>query len=243
MTDPFAWLSRTELITGRAGLEKLARKHVLVVGLGGVGSFAAEFIARAGVGEMTIIDGDTVDISNVNRQLPATQLNVGESKAKWMEQRLLAINPALKLHVIQEFLAPIPMTELLAEQDFDYVVDCIDSFTPKLHLIEGAVKRGFPVASSMGAGGKVDPTQIRIGDISETRHCKLAKMVRKRLRRKGIAKGVKAVYSLELPIKESLMLTDGKNYKKSAYGTMSFLPAAFGCSCASIVINDLLAGD
>lgn len=237
----FAWLSRTELIVGREGLEKLAQKHVLVVGLGGVGSFAAEFIARSGVGQMTIIDGDTVDISNVNRQLPATQLNVGQSKAEWMEQRLLAINPGLKLHTIRQFLNPHDMTELLENNEFDYVVDCIDSFTPKMHLIEGAKRRGFRLVSSMGAGGKVDPTQIRVVDFGDTYQCKLAKMLRKRLKKKAIYGGFKAVFSAEEVIKESLMLTDGRNFKKSAYGTMSFLPAAFGCACAATVINDLLA--
>lgn len=239
MSD-FAWLSRTELITGRQGLEKLAQKHVLVVGLGGVGSFAAEFIARSGIGQMTIIDGDTVDISNVNRQLPATQKNVGQSKAEWMEERLLAINPKLKIHAIREFLRPDAMTRLLEENEFDYVVDCIDSFTPKLHLIEGAYRRGFPLVSSMGAGGKVDPTQIRVVDISETYECKLARLVRKRLRNRKIYSGFKAVFSTERVIRESLMMTDGSNFKKSAYGTMSFLPAAFGCSCAATVVNDLL---
>ncbi|EKB49496.1 tRNA threonylcarbamoyladenosine dehydratase [Cecembia lonarensis] len=241
--NDFAWLSRTELIVGREGLEKLAKKHVLIVGLGGVGSFAAEFICRSGIGAMTIIDGDVVDISNCNRQLPATQKNIGQSKAEWMEERLLSINPNLKINAIKKFLEPEPMTQLLAENTFDYVVDCIDSLTPKLHLIEGAYRKGFPLVSSMGAGGKVDPTQIRIADISETYNCKLARMLRKRLKRHDIKKGFKAVFSTEHYFKESLMLTDGKNYKKSAYGTMSFLPAAFGCSCASVVVNDLLAGN
>ena len=236
----FAWLSRTELITGRGGLEKLAKKHVLVVGLGGVGSFAAEFICRAGIGEMTIIDGDIVDITNCNRQLPATQKNVGESKATWMQERLTSINPSLKINTIKEFLGPAEMTQLLESNHFDYVVDCIDSFTPKLHLIDGAYKRGFPLVSSMGAGGKVDPTQVKVVDIADTYACKLAKMVRKRLKKKNIKTGFKAVFSSEIMIKESMMMTDGSNYKKSAYGTMSFLPAAFGCACAATVVNDLL---
>ncbi|GMQ31469.1 tRNA threonylcarbamoyladenosine dehydratase [Algoriphagus confluentis] len=239
--NDFAWLSRTELITGREGLERLAQKHVLVVGLGGVGSFAAEFIARSGIGQMTIIDGDTVDISNVNRQLPATQLNVGQSKAEWMEERLQAINPKMKIQSIRQFLNPHEMTALLEAHEFDYVVDCIDSFTPKMHLIEGARKRGFRLVSSMGAGGKVDPTQIKVVDFADTYQCKLAKMLRKRLKKRAIYGGFKAVFSSEEVIKESLMLTDGSNFKKSAYGTMSFLPAAFGCACAATVVNDLLA--
>lgn len=236
----FGWLSRTELITGREGLQKLASKHVLVVGLGGVGSFAAEFIGRSGVGEMTIIDGDVVDITNVNRQLVATQRNVGQSKAEWMEDRLLAINPKMKLRAIQEFLHPEAMTNLLMENQYDYIVDCIDSLTPKLHLIEGALRRGFPLVSSMGAGGKIDPTQIRVVDIAETYECKLAAYVRKNLSSRGIKTGFKAVFSTEKVMKESLILTDGTNFKKSAYGTMSFLPAAFGCAAASAVINGLL---
>ena len=236
----FGWLSRTELITGREGLQKLASKHVLVVGLGGVGSFAAEFIGRSGVGEMTIIDGDVVDITNVNRQLVATQRNVGQSKAEWMEDRLLAINPKIKLKAIKEFLRPEAMTKLLMENQFDYIVDCIDSFTPKLNLIEGALKRGFPLVSSMGAGGKIDPTQIRVVDISKTYECRLAAYVRKNLKSRGIKTGFKAVFSTEKVMKESLILTDGTNFKKSAYGTMSFLPAAFGCAAASVVINGLL---
>jgi tRNA A37 threonylcarbamoyladenosine dehydratase len=239
--NEFAWLSRTELIVGREGLEKLAQKHVLVVGLGGVGSFAAEFIGRSGIGQMTIIDGDTVDISNVNRQLPATQKNVGQSKAEWMEERLLAINPQLKIHTIRQFLKPHDMTRLLAENEFDYVVDCIDSFTPKMHLIEGALNRGIRLVSSMGAGGKVDPTKIRVVNFEDTYQCRLAAMLRKRLKKRSIYGGFKAVFSVEEVIRESLMLTDGSNFKKSAYGTMSFLPAAFGCACAATVINDLLA--
>lgn len=136
----YGWLSRTELIIGREGLKKLAKKHVLVVGLGGVGSFAAEFIGRSGIGEMTIVDGDVVDITNVNRQLVATQRNLGQSKAEWMEERLLAINPNMKVRAIQEFLYPEAMTNLLIENRYDYIVDCIDSLTPKLNLIVGALQ-------------------------------------------------------------------------------------------------------
>lgn len=239
----FGWLSRTELIIGREGLKKLAKKHVLVVGLGGVGSFAAEFIGRSGIGEMTIVDGDVVDITNVNRQLVATQRNLGQSKAEWMEERLLAINPNMKVRAIQEFLYPEAMTNLLIENRYDYIVDCIDSLTPKLNLIVGALQQGFPLVSSMGAGGKIDPTQIRVVDISKTYECKLAMYVRKNLKSRGIKTGFKAVFSTEKILKESLILTDGSNFKKSAYGTMSFLPAAFGCASASTVINELLKLD
>lgn len=173
----------------------------------------------------------------------ATQRNLGQSKAEWMEERLLAINPNMKVRAIQEFLYPEAMTNLLIENRYDYIVDCIDSLTPKLNLIVGALQQGFPLVSSMGAGGKIDPTQIRVVDISKTYECKLAMYVRKNLKSRGIKTGFKAVFSTEKILKESLILTDGSNFKKSAYGTMSFLPAAFGCASASTVINELLKLD
>lgn len=237
--NDLAWLSRTELIVGREDLETLAQKHVMVIGLGGVGSFAAELICRGGVGEMTIVDGDTVDISNCNRQLPAMHTTVGQYKADIMAERLRGINPNIKLHVIKEFLTPPKIEELLAHP-YDYLVDAIDSITPKLRVIKLAYERRIPFVSSMGAGGKIDPTKVRITDISKTYNCSLAQHIRKCLKRKGIRKGFKVVFSGELPIRESLMFTDGSNFKKSAYGTMSYMPAVFGCNCAAVVLRGLL---
>ncbi len=234
------WLQRTRLLVGEEPLKKLHDKHVLVVGLGGVGSFAAEFIARAGVGFMTIIDGDTVDPTNRNRQLPALSTNHGVLKADIMAERLTAINPEIQLTVHREFMQPDRMLELL-ETPYDYVVDCIDSVTPKLFLIEAAYNKKYRLVSSMGAGGKLDPTKIEVADIDKTHTCTLARYVRKRLHRMGIRKGFKAVYSTEPVEPDSLMLTDGSNFKRSAYGTISYLPAAFGGACASVVIRDLLA--
>ncbi len=233
------WLQRTRLLVGEEPLQQLHSKHVLVVGLGGVGSFAAEFIARAGVGFMTIVDGDTVDPTNRNRQLPALSSNHGVLKADIMAARLQDINPELQLVVHREFMEPNRMLELL-ETPYDYVVDCIDSVTPKLFLIEAALKKSYPLVSSMGAGGKLDPTKIEVTDISKTHTCTLARYVRKRLNRVNIRKGFKAVYSSEPVDANSLMLTDGSNFKRSAYGTISYLPAAFGGACASVVIRDLL---
>ncbi len=235
-----SWLSRTELITGRDTLLHLTQQHVLVVGMGGVGSFAAEFICRSGIGEMTIVDGDTVDPSNRNRQLPALATTHGESKVLLMAERLKAINPELKLHVINDFVTPEKVEEILNAATYDYIADCIDSFTPKITFLKSAMERNIPIVSSMGAGGKVDPTQLKVVDISKTYNCPLAHQVRKRLRKLGIKKGLKAVFSPELPIRESLMLTDGSNFKKSAFGTMSYLPATFGATCASVVIRDLM---
>jgi len=235
-----AWLSRTELLVGKERLDKLINSHVLVVGMGGVGSFAAEFICRAGVGQMTIVDGDTVDPSNRNRQLPALATNHGVSKADIMAERLLAINPELKLRSIKEFITPEKVEEVLDTQ-YDYVVEAIDSITPKLTFIKAAYEKGIRFVSSMGAGAKLDPTQLRVVDISKTYNCPFAQQIRKQLRQAKIYKGVKVVFSPEEPIKESLMLTDGTNYKKSAYGTISYLPATFGACVASVAIRDLMS--
>ena len=238
MTDT-SWLSRTELLIGKPKLDKLQQAHVLVVGMGGVGSFAAEFICRAGVGQMTIVDGDVVDPSNRNRQLPALATTHGQSKADVMGERLLAINPDLKLTIKHEFITPDTAADLLS-QHYDYVVDAIDSLTPKLTLICAAKARKLKIISSMGAGGKLDPTHLKVVDISKTYNCPFAQFIRIRLRKLGIHRGVKVVFSPEVVIKESLMFTDGSNYKKSAYGTISYLPAAFGGVCASVVIRNLI---
>jgi tRNA A37 threonylcarbamoyladenosine dehydratase len=213
----------------------------MVVGLGSVGSFAAEFIARSGIGIMTIIDGDTVDPTNRNRQLPALATNHGVSKALLMKERLLAINPELELTVVQDFVNPEMVLTQLANKP-DYIIDAIDSITPKLTFIKMAMESGIPMVSSMGAGAKLDPTRLRVVDISKTYNRPFAQQIRKQLKnRYGIRKGLKVVFSPEEPIRESLMLTDGRNYKKSAYGTISYLPATFGSVAASVVIRDLIA--
>jgi tRNA A37 threonylcarbamoyladenosine dehydratase len=205
-----------------------------------VGSFAAEFIARAGVGTMTIVDGDVVDPTNRNRQLPALATNHGVAKVKIMAERLKAINPDLVLHEHETFLSPDAAKEILETTRFDYVMDCIDSVTPKLTLLKTAYELNLKIVSSMGAGGKLDPTKLRTTDLLDTRECYLAALVRKRIRRLGVGRGIKAVFSLEKVRDESLILTDGSNFKKSAYGTISYLPAAFGGACASVVIRDIL---
>jgi tRNA threonylcarbamoyladenosine dehydratase len=242
MTD-LAWLSRTTLLIGNEKLQKLQNAHVLIVGLGGVGSFAAEFIVRSGVGKLTIVDGDIVDNTNRNRQLPALQTTIGQNKVDIMSERLLAINPELKLTAINSFLSPEKAEQILTETHFDYVMDCIDSITPKLTLLITAYNKGLKIISSMGAGGKLDPTKLVYSDIFDTKQCYLAKTVRKRLRAKGIITGINVVYSTEEMKLESLMLTDGANYKRSAYGTISYLPATFGSVCASVVIRELIGDE
>jgi len=235
-----SWLSRTKLLIGEENILKLTQSHVMIVGMGGVGSFAAEFICRSGIGKITIIDGDVVDPTNRNRQLPALATNHGQPKAEVMAERLLAINPELELKVIKEFIDPEKVEEMLNNNP-DYVIDAIDSITPKITFMKMAYEKKIPFVSSMGAGGKLDPTQLKVTDISKTIICPFAQQIRKMLKKHGIYKGIKVVFSPEEPDKESLMLTDGSNYKKSAYGTISYLPATFGAVVSSVVIRDLLA--
>ncbi len=239
--NDLSWLSRTKLLIGEESLIQLTTKHVMVVGMGGVGSFAAEFIARSGIGKMTIIDGDVVDPSNRNRQLPALATTHGHSKVQIMAERLRAINPEIELNVVQEFVNP-EMVKAQLEHKPDYIIDAIDSITPKLTFIHLAHQSQIPLVSSMGAGAKVDPTRLQVVDISKTYNCPFAQQIRKGLRKLGIKKGIKAVFSPEEPIRESLMLTDGSNYKKSAYGTISYMPATFGAVTASVAIRDLMKG-
>lgn len=233
-----AWMERTQLLVGKKGIEKLMAADVLVVGLGGVGSYAAEAIARAGVGSMTIIDGDFVDPTNRNRQLQALSSTHGLSKALLMEQRIKDINPDINLTTIKEFQTP-EMMKMTLEKKYSYIIDAIDSISPKLHLIQTAYYNGRKIISSMGAGGKMDPTRVKVADISKTDICPLAQYVRKRLKYMGIYKGVNCVFSDELPAKYSIMRTDGTKFKKSAYGTISYLPAVFGFTCASVVIRHI----
>lgn len=233
-----SWLARTGLLIGEQGLEKLRSSNVLVVGLGGVGGFAAEMICRAGVGSMTIVDGDTVHITNLNRQLPALKSTEGKEKTEIMAQRMRDINPDLNLTVINEYLRDERMVEVLG-LGFDYVVDAIDTLSPKIFLIYHSLERKYPVVSSMGAGGKFDPVNIKIADISETTDCNLARVIRKKLHKLGIREGFTAVYSPEPVDKSKIVKVEGERNKASVVGTVSYMPAAFGIACASVVIRDL----
>lgn len=234
------WLSRTELLLGKQRLEKLEKSHVLVAGLGGVGAYAAEQLCRAGIGEMTIVDGDVVEHTNKNRQLPALDSTLGKPKADLMAARFRDINPAVKLHVIPEFIRDEGMIDLLKAAPYDYVVDAIDTLAPKIFLIYHSVRMGLSVVSSMGSGGKLDPSKISVADISESYNCSLARMLRKRLHKLGVYQGVKVVFSSEFTAPEAIVLTEGQN-KKSNVGTISYMPPLFGCFMASVVIRDLIA--
>lgn len=236
------WQERAELLFKEKGLEKLKNSHVLIVGLGGVGSFAAEFIARAGIGKMTIVDGDTVDITNINRQLPALHSTVGMHKVDVVGDRLMDINPELQLTRINEFLSPERTLEIVSKE-FDYIMDCIDSVTPKINLIIAAKRKKVKIVSNMGAGGKMFASKVVVKDISKTEVCPLAKQIRKRLKKENINKGIKAVFSTEETDETSLKLTDGKNYKKSFYGTNSWMPGLFGLYAAETVVHYLLKNE
>jgi tRNA threonylcarbamoyladenosine dehydratase len=231
------WLERTELLIGEEALQRLKASHVLICGLGGVGSYAAEFIARSGVGTMTIIDGDAFDPTNKNRQLPAMDSTIGRSKAEVMAERIKDINPDINLIVLKEFVQPERVNEILKESKPDFVMDCIDSITPKITWLIACKRNKIKVISSMGAGGKLDPSKIETKDISKVVNCKMATHIRKRLKKEKINKGIKAVFSGELQRKNSLKMTDGSNFKKSFYGTISYIPALFGLHAAAYVIQ------
>ncbi len=237
--NDLSWLSRTSLLIGEEKVRELTQKHVMVVGLGGVGSFAAEFIARAGIGNLTIIDGDIVDKTNKNRQLPALTSTVGMKKAELMAMRISDINPDVNLQVIDSFQRPEHTQELVRAEKFDYVMDCIDSVTPKVFLIRSCIENGQRLISSMGAGGKLDASLVEVTDIGNTFNCPFAKNVRKRLHKNGIYSGFKAVYNKGELLRDSVRLTDGSNFKKSFYGTISYMPALFGLRMAAEVIEDL----
>lgn len=237
MTD---WLERTELLVGDEALKKLASSHVLICGLGGVGSYAAEFIARAGVGKMTIIDGDVFDETNINRQLTALQSTVGVSKAEVLAMRIKDINPSIQLTVLNEVLLPERIPDIIESDRPHYVMDCIDSMTPKLALIQYCFRNRIRIISSMGAGGKMDATRVQVADISKVHNCVMGAHIRKRLKRENIRTGFKAVFSSEMQHKDSLKMTSGVNFKKSFYGTISYMPALFGLHAAAEVIDYLI---
>ena len=237
------WMSRTELMLGQENINALMGKNVLIIGLGGVGGICAEMIARAGVGKMTIVDADTVDLSNVNRQIPALHSTAGKPKAEVMAERLKDINPALNLTVIEVFIKEQITIDLIEKEKWDYIVDCIDTLSSKVFFIKACMDRSLPLVTSLGAGGKVDPSQIEVTDISKTHECNLAKYVRKRLHSLGIYKGLKVVFSPEKVDQTRIIETEKAFPKKSLIGTLSYMPAIFGCTVASVVIRDLLAND
>ena len=233
------WQQRTELLLGEDKMLRLRNSHVLVVGLGGVGAYAAEMICRAGVGQMTIVDADTGPPSNINRQLPALHSTLERPKAEVLAERFKDINPDLKLNVLSEYLKDERIPELLDSAEFDFVIDAIDTVAPKCYLIYNALQRHLPIVSSMGAGAKSDITQIRFADLWETYHCGLSKAVRKRLQKMGMKRKLPVVFSTEQANADAVILVDDEKNKKSTAGTVSYMPAVFGCYLAEYVIRKL----
>ena len=233
------WKERTILMFGDESVQKLAKSNVLVVGVGGVGAYAAEMLVRSGVGRLTLVDGDEVNLTNKNRQLIALDSTIGRPKVEVLAERLRDINPEVELRLLHEYLRDERTIEVLESEKYDYVIDAIDTLAPKVYLMHQAFERNIPIISSMGSGGKLDPTQVKIDDISKSDYCKLARMVRKRLHKLGVRKGITVVYSAEVVARERVEITEGEQNKKSNVGTVSYMPAVFGCCLASHVIRQL----
>ena len=234
------WQERTSMLLGEETLARFAASKVMVVGLGGVGAYAAEMLCRAGVGNMVILDSDTVSVTNRNRQLIALESTIGQLKTEVVAQRLRDINPAVNLTVIPEYIEESNLEEIFRMAgELDYVVDAIDTLAPKISLIKYCVEHKIPHVSAMGAGAKLDATKIRIADISKSYNCPLAYILRKKLRKEGISKGFKVVFSEELPDRDAIVPMEERN-KKSQVGTISYLPAVFGCVCAQAAVEYLI---
>jgi tRNA A37 threonylcarbamoyladenosine dehydratase len=231
---------RSELLLGKDAIAKLRDAHVLLVGLGGVGAYCAEQLCRAGIGEMTIVDADIVEYSNFNRQLLALENTLNRPKVEVMAERLRQINPDIKLHGFQEFVRDEGTEKLLSRAHYDYVIDAIDSLSPKVYLIYFALQKNYRVISAMGAGGKKDPSLVKVADIKKTYQCRLAHAIRKRLHRLDVRSGFKAVFSTEILPESAIELAPNPDINKlSVVGTVSYMPAIFGCVMAAEVINDL----
>ncbi len=236
--------SRELLLVGKEGLERLHNSCVAVIGLGGVGAYAAEMLARAGVGRLIICDSDVINTSNINRQLLALCSTIGRPKVDLMKQRLEDINPSLQVVTMGDYLTPDNISDILLktseECPVDFLVDAIDTLAPKIALIDYCMQHHLPLVSSMGSGAKYDASKVRITDISKSFNCPLAYILRKKLRKIGISKGFKVVFSEELPEKEAIIPIEDEPNKKSQVGTISYLPPVFGCLCAQAAIEYLL---
>ena len=239
---PKPWQERSRMLVGDDMLGKFADSTVAVIGVGGVGGYAAEMIVRAGIGHLIILDSDDVAESNKNRQLLALDSTIGRPKCEVLSERLKDINPELDLTVIQDYFEPEKADELLGGRKIDFLVDSIDTLSPKLALIKYCMDNGIPLVSSMGAGAKFDATKVRLADVSKSYNCPLAYIVRKRLRHMGISKGFKVVFSEELPDRDSIVPCQDRN-KKSQVGTISYIPAVFGCVCAQAAIRHIMESE
>lgn len=232
------WQERTIIQIGELGLEKLKKSKIAIIGLGGVGAYAAEMICRSGVENLILSDADTYNPTNKNRQLGALDSTIGKKKTQVMRERLLDINKDAKIEVFDQFVTHENISQIIP-LDVDFVVDAIDTLSPKIDLIKYCIQSKIPLVSSMGAGAKYDGTKLKIADLKKSYNCPLAYMLRKRLRKEGIYGGFKVVFSEELPDKSAIIPFEERN-KKSRAGTISYLPAMFGCLCAQEAISHIL---
>ena len=233
------WTERTELLLGVDKMERLKKAHILIVGTGGVGAYAAEMLARAGVGKLTLLDADKVQLSNLNRQVIALHSTLGEDKVRVLERRLKDVNPDLNVTARAEFLEEGSVKTLLTENNFDFVVDAIDTIAPKCALIMEAMRLKVPIVSSMGAGAKTDVTQIRFADLWSTYHCGLSKAVRTRLKKEKMQRPLPVVFCTQQADINAVVKVEGERNKKTTTGTVSYMPAVFGCYLAQYVISNL----
>lgn len=233
-----ALFERSQLVFGEAGIAKLQNSHILIAGVGGVGGFVAEALARAGVGRLTLIDHDTVNPSNKNRQIIALDSTLGRKKVEVMRDRIQEINPACKVTISDSFIRPEDM-ETLLNPGFNYVVDAIDSLNCKVALVATAKQLGLQVVSSMGAGRRMDPSKIELADISKTHGCALARNMRQRLKKQRITKGIMTVFSSEIPMPPGPMEEIEGARGRVVNGTASYMPGIFGLMLAGYVISDL----
>ena len=233
------WKDRTRLLLKENKLSILENAHILVVGVGGVGAYAAEMLCRAGVGKFTLVDGDKIESTNRNRQLPALISTEGEWKTEVLKNRFLDINPDIQVVTINEFLSDERIAQVLDAAKYDYVIDAIDTISPKIFLIIETLKRNIPLVSAMGAGGKLDPSKVAVADISKTYQCPLASSIRKRLKKNGITTGFKAVFSTEIALENVSRKDNQSQYKRTTVGTISYMPAIFGCWCAGVCIGEI----
>lgn len=231
--------SRTERLLGVGALAKLARARVLIVGVGGVGGYVAEMLARSGVGHITLVDSDTVSVSNLNRQIIALTSTLGRPKVEVMKERIGEINPECKVVALQEFVTADNVDQLLAS-GFDFVADCIDTVAAKVAMLAACKEKRIKVISSMGAGGRLDPSQVCYADLWETRQDGLARAVRDAFKRRGFRPSIPVVYSSEAPRTSSLVMEQGRANKRSSYGTLATIPSIFGIFMASYIIRKLI---
>lgn len=231
--------SRTRLLVGDRGIEHFQQAHILLVGAGGVGGAVAHMLVRAGIGALTIVDGDKVATSNLNRQMVSYQDTVGMYKTEALGQELLRINPGLNLTLRTTYLEVQDIAPLFSTTTYSFVADAIDTLAPKTELIAYCYEHGIPLISSMGAGAKIDPTALRIADIGQTHTCSLAKAVRKNLRARGIRKGIPVVFSSEIALEEAIISSSTDKGKRSTVGTISYLPNLFGGFMAGYILRSL----